>query len=124
MNFAYPVTDEGLPGVVVFWFFVCAWIVVLSLIVLVQLPRAFREARRIFTRLMALVKNPPLTAQLAKAEADSRRLTAALERVAPLQRRAQIAIATIRSTPLVPPAIGELVLRIRAEIRAFRKELP
>jgi hypothetical protein len=123
MNLAFPPTDEGLPGAVVFWFFVCAWIVVLSLIVLGQLPRAFRDGRRIVTRLLALVNDPPLNAQLAKAESDSRRLNAALERIAPLQRRAQIAISTIRSTPLVPPAIGEMVLRIRAEIRAFRKEL-
>jgi hypothetical protein len=108
---------------VAFWFFFVAWVVVLGLLFFVQVPRGFREARRIVRRLMRLINDPPLTKELAKAEADGRRLSIALERIPSLQRRAERAIETIRTTPLVPPTIGETIRRIRAEIQAFRQAL-
>jgi hypothetical protein len=123
VRLAFPAGADGWADALVFWFFICAWIVVLSLLFFLQLPRAFRDARRIISRVMKLINNPPLEAELAKAEADSRRLNAALDRVPALQGRAQAAIATIRTTPLIPPAIGQVVRRIRAEYRAFRREL-
>jgi hypothetical protein len=120
---AFPAGIGGLVGVLVFWSFVAAWVVVLGLIALVQLPRGYREGRRLVTRVLRLVNEPPLTAELAKAEADTRRLTAALERIPPLQQRAQIALTTIRTTPLIPPAVGQTFRRIRNEIQAFRQAL-
>jgi hypothetical protein len=123
VNVAFPTTAEGLAEAVFFWFFLVAWVIVLGLILFVQLPRAFRDGRRIVTRVLRLVNDPPLTVQLAKAEADNNRLNLALERILPLQRRAEVAIATIRTTPLVPPAIGKVVRQIRAEISAFQQAL-
>jgi hypothetical protein len=123
VNFGFALGANGILDAAVFWFFVVAWIAVLGWLVFVVLPRAFREARRIVTRLIRLATELPLTDELAKAEVDSRRITRALERVAPLQRRAEIALTTIRTTPLVPPAIGDVVRRVRAEVRAFRQAL-
>lgn len=123
MNFGFALGANGILDAVVFWFFVVAWIVVLGSLLFVVLPRAFREARRIVTRLIRLATELPLTNELAKAEEDSRRITGALERIAPLQRRAEIALTTIRTTPLVPPAIAGAVRRVRAEVRAFRQAL-
>jgi hypothetical protein len=123
MNFGFALGADGVLDAVVFWFFVIAWIAVLGVLLFVVVPRAFREARRIVTRVLRLVNEIPLTKELAKAEADGARITAALERVPALQRRAEVAVATIRTTPLVPPAIGDVVRRIRAEIRSFRQAL-
>ena len=123
MSLGFNLGADGLLDAAVFWFFVIAWIVVLGVLLFVVLPRAFREARRIVTRSIRLVNELPLTAELAKAEADSGRITAALERVPPLQRRAEAAIVTIRTTPLVPPAAGDVIRRIQAEIRSFRQAL-
>jgi hypothetical protein len=123
VNFGFALGANGVADAAVFWFFVVAWVVVLGSLLFVVLPRAFREARRIVTRLIRLATALPLTDELAKAEEDSRRITGALERIAPLQRRAEVALATIRTTPLIPPAIGDMVRRVRAEVSAFRQAL-
>jgi hypothetical protein len=123
VNFGFALGADGVLDAAVFWFFVVAWLVVLGLLLFVQIPRAFREGRRIVTRVMRLINDLPLTKELAKAEADGRRLSAALERIPPLQRRAEAAIVTIRTTPLVPPAVADVVRQIKAEIRAFRQAL-
>jgi hypothetical protein len=123
VSFAFPFPDGGLADALVFWFFVAAWLVVLGLLVFGVLPRAVRDGRRIVSRLMRLVDESPLPLQLSRADADLQRINAALERIPPLQRRAQLAIATIRTTPLVPPSIGRVIRQIKAEIRAFREAL-
>lgn len=121
MSFAFLFPD--LADALVFWFLLAAWIVVLGLLFFGVLPRAVRDGRRIVSRLMRLVSESPLPLQLSKAEADLQRINVALERIPPLQRRAQLAIATIRTTPLVPPSIGRVIRQIKAEIRAFREAL-
>jgi hypothetical protein len=123
VSLAFPADIPGLADALVFWFLVGAWVIVLGSILFVQLPRAFREARRIVTRLSRLINDPPLTKELAQAEVDVLRLGSAQEALAPLQRRAERANSTIRTTPLIPPAIGETLRRIRAEYRAFRRAL-
>jgi hypothetical protein len=123
VNFGFALGADGVLDAAVFWFFVVAWLVVLGLLLFVQIPRAFREGRRIVTRVMRLINDLPLTKELATAEAAGRRLSAALERIPPLQRRAEAAIVTIRTTPLVPPAVADVVRQIKAEIRAFRQAL-
>jgi hypothetical protein len=123
VSFGLSADNQGLADTVILWFFAGAWVIVLGSIVFVQFPRAFREGRRIYTRVMRLINDPPLTKELAEAEADARRLNAALERIAPLRRRAESAIATIRNTPLIPASVGEMVRRIRSEYRAFRRAL-
>jgi hypothetical protein len=104
---------------VVFWLFVGAWLVVLGLIGFVQLPRLLHDGRRLVRRVQALVNESPLPLQIAKAEADINRMRRAAERVPELQRRALAAVTLIRTTPLVPRAIGEVAGRIRAELRAL-----
>jgi hypothetical protein len=121
VSFAFLFPD--LADALVFWFLLAAWIVVLGLLFFGVLPRAVRDGRRIVSRLMRLVSESPLPLQLSKAEADLQRINVALERIPPLQRRAQLAIATIRTTPLVPPSIGRVIRQIKAEIRAFREAL-
>jgi hypothetical protein len=112
-----PMTAESL----VFWIFAFAWAIVVGLLMFVQLPRIVGNASRIIKRVIALVADSSLPAQVAKAGDDLERLSRALERVAPLRKRALDAVQTIRATPLVPSAIGEIVGRIKAEIRAFRR---
>jgi hypothetical protein len=121
VSFAFLFPD--LADALVFWFLLAAWIVVLGLLFFGVLPRAVRDGRRIVSRLMRLVSESPLPLQLSKAEADLQRINVALERIPPLQRRAQLAIATIRTTPLVPPSIVRVIRQIKAEIRAFREAL-
>lgn len=124
MSLPFPSVDaDGILAVAIFWLFVVAWAIVLGLLLLVQLPRGIREGRRIVSRVLRLVNDPPLAKELAKAEADGKRLMGALERIPPLQCRAQGALETIRTTPVVPPSIGVTVRRVRDEIRGFREAL-
>jgi len=39
-----------------------------------------------------------------------------------LIERANIAVASIRTTAIVPPAVGGLAERIRREVQAFQRE--
>jgi hypothetical protein len=106
---------------VVFWFFAGTWVIVALLILFVQVPRIVSEGLRIVRRVMALVNDSPLPAKLDKAEADAGRIEAALDRIPALRQRAEAALTVIRTTRLVPPAIGDLIARIRTEIRDFRR---
>ncbi len=105
----------------VFWFFVGTWALVAVLILLVQLPRMVSEALRIVRRVMALVNDSPLPLQMAKAQDDVGRIEDALDRIPVLRQRAEAALTVIRTTSIIPPAIGDIVARIRAEIRDFRR---
>ena len=106
----------------IFWLFVAAWLVV-AILVVFALVRVGREAVRIFKRVKALVDESPLPLQISKAEADVARLNRAIDRLPILARRADEAAEIIRTTPLVPPALIEMALRVRAEYAAFRAAL-
>jgi hypothetical protein len=108
----------------IFWLFVLAWIVVLVLIVFRGLVPAGRQGLRIVRRILALGSESPLPLALAKAEGDADRMNRALDALPRLAQRAVIAVESIRSTTIVPPALGELTARLRREAQAFRREFP
>ncbi len=107
----------------IFWLFVGAWVVVASIILFGVLPQIVGEVRRIIGHVTDLVEKSPLPLQLSKAEADVARIEAAAARLPALQRRAEAAVAVIRSTPIVPPQIGALIRRIQIEIAGFRRQV-
>jgi len=86
----------------------------------VVLPRVVREGRRIVRHLIAFGRDSELPLKIAKAQADTARIDRALDRLPHLLEQAQAAALIIRTTPLVPPALGAVAARIGAEIRAFR----
>lgn len=106
----------------IFRLFLAAWLVVLALIFFVQLPRIAAQAIRIVRRLMAMVSDSPLPGQLAAAEANLDRIQRAGDRLPALIERAQTAVRVIRTTALMPAALGPTIARVKAEIRAFRAE--
>jgi hypothetical protein len=103
----------------VVWFFAATWILV-AIFIAAFLGSAAREAVRIVKRVLALLNDSPLPLQLAKAEADAARISRAFDRIPALVRRADDAAEVIRATPLIPPALVELVARVRREYVAFR----
>jgi hypothetical protein len=109
------------PESVVFWIFVGAWTILALIFIFGVLPRLVGEGGRIVRRILTLIGGSPLTAQLARAELDVNRITSSLERVPALVQRAIAAVAIIRSTPLVPPAIASTIRRIQVEIAAFKR---
>jgi hypothetical protein len=106
---------------VVQWIFVVSVLMLLDLIFLVQIPRAVREARRLQRRTRALAALP-VVAQFAQSERDIARLNAAFDRVPELEARARAAIASIASTPFLPPVVRDVLRRFAGEVNAFRRE--
>jgi hypothetical protein len=115
--------DAFSADTLVFWTFVAAWVIVAGLLLFVTLPRIVREGSRIVRRVIALSQDSELPLKLAKAEADAVRINRAVERLPALLERAQTAVVVIRTTPFVPPALGTVMVRIAAEVRAFRAAL-
>ncbi len=105
------------PHALIWWAIAIALVVVLALAG-AQIARALRELNRVQSRVEAYADLPVVKA-LARAEADARRLEAALAQIAPLAERAKVALAVIRRGPL-PPELGAGIRRIRDEIAAFR----
>jgi len=103
------------------WVFISSVLILLDLIFLVELRRAIREARQLSRRITALATSP-LVAQLQQSERDIARVSAALDRIVELEARARAAIASIRSTPLLPPVIRGVLHAFAGEVSAFRRE--
>jgi hypothetical protein len=81
------------------WWAILALVVAGAAACAMQLLRAFRELKRLGSRVAALADHPVFEA-LVRAEQDANRIASALEQVEPLVARAQIAIATIRRGPI------------------------
>jgi hypothetical protein len=105
------------PEAAVRWALLAA-VVVVVLLVLVQGVLLARAIARVGSR-VAAYGDLPVVAALRKGERDAERLQVALAAVDPLIARAQTALATIRRGPL-PPGLTAAVVRIRAEVGAFR----
>ena len=101
------------------WWVILAASVAIGALTIVQLVRAFREVKRLASRVDAFADLPVVKA-LDRAEADGRRIEAAADQLPVLIARAKIAVATIRRGPL-PAELIDAIARVRAEIAAFRK---
>jgi hypothetical protein len=84
-----------------------------------QAARAFREIKRLNERIDGFA-DLPVAKALPRAEANIRRIEAAVDQVEPLVERAKVAIAAIRRGPL-PPGLVAGIRRVSAEIAAFRQ---
>lgn len=84
-----------------------------------QVMRGVREAQRAKARVDAYGSLPVVDA-LRTAEANARRLEAALAQVDPLIARAHAAVAVIRRGPFPAEVVGAYV-RVRDEVAAFRR---
>ncbi len=107
----------------IFWVFAAAWIVLVGMLGLFVLPLIVRQARRIVARVFAYSDQSPLPLQFAKAEADVERTQRALNQVNRLTVRAAAALAVVRKTPMLPPALVALATRLAVEVRAFQAAL-
>jgi hypothetical protein len=105
------------PEALVWWATLAGAVVILVLIV-GQLLRALAEVKRIARRVDGMADLPVVHA-LDRAEANGRRIEGALAQIAPLQSRAQAALAVIRRGP-IPPELPAAIARLRAEVAAFR----
>jgi hypothetical protein len=106
------------PYALVWWATAVALIVVLALTA-AQGVRAWREVKRLGERVEALADLPVVTA-LERADADGRRIEAAIAELPALLERSKAAVAVIRQGPL-PVELILAIARIRAEIAAFRR---
>ncbi len=106
------------PHALVWWAILVALIVVLALTG-AQGLRAWRELKRLGARVEALADLPVVSA-LERADADGRRIEAAVAALPALLERAKAAAAVIRQGP-VPVQLVVAIARIRAEIAAFRR---
>ncbi|MFN2459659.1 MAG: hypothetical protein ABR591_03050 [Candidatus Velthaea sp.] len=109
----------SLPALV--WW-ICLGAAVLLVIFALAGPgvRCVREVRRLLRRIKSL-GDLPLFGQIERAERDFERIGVATDGLPALVIRARAALAEIRATRLVPPALTDLILRTRAEITAFRR---
>jgi hypothetical protein len=108
---------------VVWWFFAAAWLIVVGLIVFVALPRILRAAMTLVRHILVIGEAGSLQSQISMAEKNSLRINRALDRLPALAVRAQSALTTIRTTPVVPPRLARLAGAVRDEYRAFRRSL-
>jgi hypothetical protein len=103
------------------WLLVALAFVVLLVLAALQAKRAVADLKRAKARVDAL-KESPVVAALAGAEANARRLETAAAQVAPLAARSQSALAAIRRGPVppeLPPALALVRIQL-AELRRFR----
>jgi predicted TIM-barrel enzyme len=84
-----------------------------------QALRAVRDLKRLASRVEALADLPVVTA-LERADAEGRRIEAAVAELPVLLERAKAAVVVIRRGPL-PAELFVAIARVRAEIAAFRK---
>lgn len=105
------------PHALVWWAILIALVVILVLAG-AQAARALREIKRLNARIEGFAELPVAKA-LPRVEDDMRRIELAVDQVEPLIERARIAVAAIRRGPL-PPGLIAGILRVRAEIAAFR----
>jgi hypothetical protein len=106
------------PHALVWWAILAGLVVLLGLLG-AQALRAVRELKRLASRVEALADLPVVTA-LERADADGRRIEAAVAELPALLERAKAAAAMIRRGPL-PVELFVAIARVRAEIAAFRK---
>jgi hypothetical protein len=108
------VSDEAL-----FWWAFAIALVAVFVLIGMQVARAVREVVRLGARLEAFEDLPVLRA-LERADADGNRIDAAVSALPGLIERAKVAVATIRQGPF-PPEFIATILRVRAEVAAFRR---
>jgi hypothetical protein len=106
------------PEAFVLWTSLAAVLVVLALAAR-ALVSALRELWRMTERIDGYAELP-IVAALHRAEADVRRIDAALSALASLLARARAAAAVIRRGP-IPPQIVAAFVRLRREYAAFRR---
>ncbi len=104
----------------VFWAFLIAWLLVAAIFILAIVPRLIGEALRFVRRIIAFADDATLAGQLDKAQRDVDRMLGAFERLPMLQERVARAVMTIRTTPVVPPAIAVMIAQVQRELRDFR----
>jgi hypothetical protein len=106
------------PAAFVLWATLVALLVVLALAARAGVS-ALREVGRITERIDGYAELPVLAA-MERAEADARRIAAALGELASLLARARAAAAVIRRGP-IPPEVVAAFGRLRREFAAFRR---
>ncbi len=105
----------------VYWTFVVAWFAVAGVFFFGIVPRIITEIGSILGHVTKLVDRSALPLLIAKAEGDLSRIESSGTKLTALTARAQAAVVLIRTTPLVPVQIAQLIARVRVEVAAFRK---